>query len=299
MDYKRKQSGRLSSSQQSGSKKSRKQNDDDDEPMDFEAELALMEQQLSEEQAMDDVDSQESVAGPADVCTSMRWARPPLDTPWDPLARSLEFQQLDLDHYLGEPLPGMPGMSRGPIPIVRMFGVTDDGHSVLCHVHGFLPYFYVEAPPNFRKEHCWAFREALNKAVLKDMRSNKNQLSDTVVGIDMVLKQSIYGYNSKGKTPFLKVTMVLPRLIAPAKRLLETGNVTVDPYGAPSYRIFESNVDFEIREKEQRKLGNKKLCEEDVPAASSIANTWLSRLVLRFAAVSVSGWFFMLFRFCP
>ncbi|XP_075742862.1 DNA polymerase delta 1, catalytic subunit [Rhipicephalus microplus] len=247
MDYKRKQSGRLSSSQQSGSKKSRKQNDDDDEPMDFEAELALMEQQLSEEQAMDDVDSQESVAGPADVCTSVRWARPPLDTPWDPLARSLEFQQLDLDHYLGEPLPGMPGMSRGPIPIVRMFGVTDDGHSVLCHVHGFLPYFYVEAPPNFRKEHCWAFREALNKAVLKDMRSNKNQLSDTVVGIDMVLKQSIYGYNSKGKTPFLKVTMVLPRLIAPAKRLLETGSVTVDPYGAPSYRIFESNVDFEIR----------------------------------------------------
>lgn len=247
MDYKRKQSGRPSSSQQSGTKKSRRQNDDDDEPMDFEAELALMEQQLSEEQAMDDVDSQESVAGPADVCTSVRWARPPLTAPWDPAAHSLEFQQLDLDHYLGEPLPGMPGMSHGPIPIVRMFGVTDDGHSVLCHVHGFLPYFYIEAPPNFRKEHCWSFREALNKAVLKDMRSNKNSLSDTVVGIDMVLKQSIYGYNSKGKTPFLKVTMVLPRLIAPAKRLLETGSVSVDPYGAPSYRIFESNVDFEIR----------------------------------------------------
>lgn len=247
MDYKRKQAGRPSSSQQSGTKKPRRQNDDDDEPMDFEAELALMEQQLSEEQAMDDVESQESVAGPADVCTSARWARPPLAAPWDPAARSLEFQQLDLDHYLGEPLPGMPGMSRGPIPIVRMFGVTDDGHSVLCHVHGFLPYFYIEAPPNFRKEHCWNFREALNRAVLKDMRSNKNNLSDTVVGIDMVLKQSIYGYNSKGKTPFLKVTMVLPRLIAPAKRLLETGSVSVDPYGAPSYRIFESNVDFEIR----------------------------------------------------
>lgn len=249
MDYKRKQSGgRPSSSQQGGAKKSRWQNDDDDEPMDFEAELALMEQQLSEEQTMDDLDSQESIgAGPDDVCTSVRWARPQLSAPWDAKSQSLEFQQLDLDHYLGEPLPGMPGMSRGPVPIVRMFGVTDSGHSVLCHVHGFLPYFYVEAPPNFRKEHCWPFREALNKAVLKDMRSNKNNLSDTVVGVDMVLKQSIYGYNSKGKTPFLKVTMVLPRLIAPAKRLLETGSVSVDPYGAPSYRIFESNVDFEIR----------------------------------------------------
>ncbi|XP_077545461.1 DNA polymerase delta 1, catalytic subunit [Haemaphysalis longicornis] len=253
MDYKRKQQqkGRpgLSSSQQAGgsSKKPRRQYDDDDEPMDFEAELALMEQQLSEEQATDpDYDSQESVAGPDDVCTSVRWARPPLP-PWDAKSQSLEFQQLDLDHYLGEPLPGMPGMSRGPIPIVRMFGVTDSGHSVLCHVHGFLPYFYVEAPSGFRREHCWAFRDALNRAVLKDMRSNKNSLADTVVGVDMVMKQSIYGYNSKGKTPFLKVTMVLPRLIAPAKRLLETGSVSVDPYGSPSYRIFESNVDFEIR----------------------------------------------------
>lgn len=52
----------------------------------------------------------------------------------------------------------MPGMRTGTVPIVRMFGVTDGGHSVLCHVHGFLPYFYVEAPAGFKKEHCRAFK---------------------------------------------------------------------------------------------------------------------------------------------
>lgn len=40
----------------------------------------------------------------------------------------------------------MPGQSQGKVPIVRMFGVTDNGNSVCCHIHGFAPYFYVPAP---------------------------------------------------------------------------------------------------------------------------------------------------------
>lgn len=56
MDYKRKQGGGKPNSQ--GNKKFRRQ-DDDDEPMDFESELALMEE-LSEEQT-EDTESQESI----------------------------------------------------------------------------------------------------------------------------------------------------------------------------------------------------------------------------------------------
>lgn len=40
----------------------------------------------------------------------------------------------------------MPGQSQGKVPIIRMFGVTDSGNSVCCHIHGFAPYFYVPAP---------------------------------------------------------------------------------------------------------------------------------------------------------
>lgn len=40
----------------------------------------------------------------------------------------------------------MPGQVQGKVPIVRMFGVTDSGNSVCCHIHGFAPYFYVPAP---------------------------------------------------------------------------------------------------------------------------------------------------------
>lgn len=46
----------------------------------------------------------------------------------------------------GGSIAGMPGQSQGKVPIIRMFGVTDSGNSVCCHVHGFAPYFYVPAP---------------------------------------------------------------------------------------------------------------------------------------------------------
>ena len=52
---------------------------------------------------------------------------------------------------LGGAVEGMPGQSNGTVPIIRMFGVTDSGNSVCCHVHGFAPYFYTPAPNG---KHC-------------------------------------------------------------------------------------------------------------------------------------------------
>lgn len=77
----------------------------------------------------------------------------------------------------GAPLQGMPGSKVGPVPIVQMYGVTMEGNSVLCHIHGFVPYFYVPAPPEFQQSHCSAFQDGLNKAVLNDMRSNKDNIT--------------------------------------------------------------------------------------------------------------------------
>ena len=75
----------------------------------------------------------------------------------------------------------MPGSKVGPVPIVQMYGVTMEGNSVLCHIHGFVPYFYVPAPPGFQQNHCSLFQDGLNKAVLSDMRSNKDNVSQVSV----------------------------------------------------------------------------------------------------------------------
>lgn len=44
-----------------------------------------------------------------------RWLRPPVG-PLDPAVDKLLFQQMDLDHYMGDPIPGMPGASVGKCP---------------------------------------------------------------------------------------------------------------------------------------------------------------------------------------
>ena len=98
-----------------------------------------------------------SGAGPEAKVTSVKWARPD-PPPLDAATENLIFQQLELDTYIGQPLKGMPGSQLGSVPILRMYGVTNEGHSVMTHIHGFAPYLYVSAPPNFIEEDCGRFR---------------------------------------------------------------------------------------------------------------------------------------------
>ena len=86
-----------------------------------------------------------------------KWKRPSPSLV-DPANDPLIFQQLDVDHYIdsnSHAMLDLPAPEGGVAPILRMFGLTMEGHSVLCHIHGFLPYFYVQAMKGFKvgKEH--------------------------------------------------------------------------------------------------------------------------------------------------
>ena len=121
----------------------------------------------------------------AKTTTRADWTRPPAP-PIDPKHDTISFQQIDMDHYIGDPLPGMPGFHGGSVPVLRMYGVTEGGNSVCAHLHGFLPYFYVPLPSEeFKVEHCAAFRSSLDGAVLRDMRSNKDGITTAVVSVDI------------------------------------------------------------------------------------------------------------------
>ena len=39
-----------------------------------------------------------------------------------------------------------------------MYGVTQEGNSVMCHVHGFASYLFTPAPQGFKDEECAKFR---------------------------------------------------------------------------------------------------------------------------------------------
>lgn len=59
-------------------------------------------------------------------------------------------------------------------------------------------------------------------------------------------KENIYGYHENRKIPYLKITVALQKLVAPARRLLESGSFVCPGFPSTGYKTFESNVDFEV-----------------------------------------------------
>ncbi|KAJ8251044.1 hypothetical protein GJAV_G00216620 [Gymnothorax javanicus] len=242
----RKRSGRQPMAGPSQAKQGRVGEEREDNPYHDEEDLEIQDDSEME------MESQEGQAG-QDVIpigelfsadSNDLWKRPTAP-PLDPQTDLLAFQQVDLDYYLGSPVAGMPGQTQGDVPIIRMFGVTDGGNSVCCHVHGFTPYFYIPAPAGFSSSHLGDFRKALNSSLLKETHSNKD-LSDAVLAVDITPKENLYGYSASGPLDFLRITVARPRLVAPAKRILEKG-FAFGSFRTQNYATFEANIDFEIR----------------------------------------------------
>ncbi|XP_056262867.1 DNA polymerase delta catalytic subunit [Pseudoliparis swirei] len=230
----------------SQAKRSKTTNEWEDSPSQFEEELSMFEETEMETEEMESQSSHDVIPVGDLFSTDLnpRWRRP-IAPSLNPSSDSLVFQQIDLGHYLGPTVAGMPGQSQGKAPIIRMFGVTDSGNSVCCHIHGFAPYFYVPAPSGFTSDHLGEFKKELNSVVLKDLRSNKD-ISVAVLAVDITRKESMYGYHGKRSLDFLRITMAMPRLIAPAKRLLELG-FKFGLFPLNGYQSYEANIDFEIR----------------------------------------------------
>uniref|UniRef100_G3RT14 DNA polymerase n=1 Tax=Gorilla gorilla gorilla TaxID=9595 RepID=G3RT14_GORGO len=169
--------------------------DDDDapRPSQFEEDLALMEEMEAEHrlQEQEEEELQSVLEGVPPSAIDPRWLRP---TPpaLDPQTEPLIFQQLEIDHYVGpaQPVPGGPPPSRGSVPVLRAFGVTDEGFSVCCHIHGFAPYFYTPAPPGFGPEHMGDLQRELNLAISRDNRGGKELTGPAVLAVELCSRES-------------------------------------------------------------------------------------------------------------
>lgn len=132
-----------------GPKKPRGGDSDDDfggSQTTFEEDLMLMDDMLDDPELLMEIDG-------SPEHQEKRWARPHADD-FDPKTSELSFQWLDIDHFNGTVLEVNPsgaapqGSRVGPVPIIRIYGTTKEGRSVLAYCHGFTPYFYVALPPS-------------------------------------------------------------------------------------------------------------------------------------------------------
>ncbi len=149
--------------------------------------------------------------------------------------------------YVDDKNDSFGSQNQNKTAVLRMFGITDSENSVCCHVHGFFAYLYVQAPPGFHPADCDRFRQVLNDAVIRDMKSNKDNITQAIVSVQCQIKQSIYTFHGNKTAPFLKITVSLPKFVAPTKRILENGFECPPKYKLHAYQPYEADVNFEVR----------------------------------------------------
>lgn len=133
------------------------------------------------------------------------WARPSLDD-FNEKTDTLCFQQIDVEE----------GTLHGGRATVKLFGVTETGHSVLLHVTDFMHYIYVAAPVSFTKNDCEPFKTYLETAV--------GQHAPAIQSVQIVMRENLFGFQGNQKAAYIKITVTDPKYINRLRTSIESGN---------------------------------------------------------------------------
>ncbi|PPQ63372.1 hypothetical protein CVT24_005637 [Panaeolus cyanescens] len=153
-----------------------------------------------------------------------KWSRPPLPN-LDPQRDPIIFQQIDVETASDE----------SNKIVLRMYGSTQDGHSVVATVTDVLPYFYVPVPRGFTDDDFNPFRGYLNDAIAE---------SNVILKIEKVVKRSLVGYTGDEQVPFLKITLRDPKSVPKVRDIGECNYRDLFP---GVYATYESNIAFNLR----------------------------------------------------
>ncbi|XP_050205560.1 DNA polymerase delta catalytic subunit isoform X2 [Mercurialis annua] len=173
-----------------------------------------------------------------------KWARPPLSHAYVSQSQSILFQQLEIDYVIGESNRELLPDRSGPAAIIRIFGVTREGHSVCCNVHGFEPYFYISCPNGMGPDDISSIQHILEGRMREANRSSK--ISKFIRKIEVLQRRSIMYYQQQQSHPFLKIVVALPTMVASCRGILDKG-IHIDGFGMKSFMTYESNVLFALR----------------------------------------------------
>lgn len=194
---------------------------------------------------------------PHDLSETMKskWSRPPVKLKGPD--EDLSFQWLDIDIIGGKPLTQNPNVSNdvvgsktGQVPILRVYGVTEEGNSVAAFLHGFTPYCFFAVPSDVEVDGSESTLSKIRQLLNTKLQANARGMDKSM---DMVHKvtyyedfKSIMGYESPHKK-FLKVHVAMPTLVPTLKRIMESGVRLPGMNYDQEFAAFECNVPFVLR----------------------------------------------------
>ena len=161
--------------------------------------------------------------------------RPALDPTY--VNDDLTFQVLDCVQLKGSPDPQVSTLDYPEVPIVRLYGVTKRGHSVLVNIYNFEPYLYMPAPPNWYPHEGAELASVINQQLTKT--------DEAVVRIETEYKMGLLHYSDGQPKQFLKVVCKLPQQVPKVRSLLLQGLMWNSEWR--QFSTYESNVIFPLR----------------------------------------------------
>lgn len=114
---------------------------------------------------------------------------------------NFKFMQIDCDYYTinTKNLPHYLVQDGGlrdseEYPVLRMYGVTEGGNSVLAHIHQFLPYLYAEVDQKYQDRQFSQSDLADIKRQLNAKLQAQNTPMNPILHIEVLMKESVMFY---------------------------------------------------------------------------------------------------------
>ncbi|KAJ4486146.1 hypothetical protein J3R30DRAFT_3444599 [Lentinula aciculospora] len=162
-----------------------------------------------------------------------------------PFIAHLRVQINQLDYTLSPPGP-LDNSTLPMVPVIRIYGPTENGQKTCVHVHQVYPYFFVEYPGVLTAGHVRGYttklRRSLNHAIAlslrKDPASSKSRYIRSII---LVKGVHFYGFHSS-YSPFLKVLVIDPALVSRIVAMMQNGTVM-----GTRFCIYESHLNYTLQ----------------------------------------------------
>ncbi|KAI9701709.1 MAG: DNA polymerase zeta [Bogoriella megaspora] len=159
----------------------------------------------------------------------------------------------ELDSIFGNATSASQRKNAPQVPVIRVFGATETGQKVCAHVHGALPYLYLEYDGSLEEDELNAnihsLRVSIDHALAISYRRNPYDGKATFVAhITLVKAVPFYGYNV-GYRNFLKVYILNPLNMTRLADLLYQGAVlkrVLQPYESHLQYLLQWMCDYNL-----------------------------------------------------